>query len=91
MCPSAKNKKTFGRRSKTLDCLSEKCYNHIVSKDKHRRKQVLLDNGKPLAEVEGKYFWKVVRPYADCGVRNFFMSGDVLVGRLKEVIHVGKC
>ena len=59
----------------------------------HRRKQVRKDNGQPLAEVEGKrLFEEVVCPYADCGVGNFFMSGDnVDIYRLKEVNHVGEC
>ena len=50
-----------------IDCLREKCYNNIVNEDKHRRKQVRTDNGKPLAEVEGKTFlekYRVLMPNA---------------------------
>ena len=77
-----------------IDCLCEKWYTNIVNEDKHRRKQVRKDNGKPLAEVEGKTFLKSSGSLCQLRCKEFFYvrrRRRVVTCGLKEVIHVGKC
>ena len=72
-----------------IDCLCEKWYTNIVNEDKHRRKQVRKDNGKPLAEVEGNRSLKVSVSLCRLRCKEFFYVRRRLLKAtrgLKEVI-----